>query len=69
MEVSEETLLDEIRAAPPKKRDAILSYAYFVLHGEPLFLGGKSATEYVPFADYDELDDFLEFHQREVGVL
>jgi hypothetical protein len=67
--MSEETLLDEIRAAPLPKRDAILSYAYFVLHGESLFQNDHAAVAYVPFAHSGELDEFLEFHQRETGVL
>jgi hypothetical protein len=63
--MSEDALLDEIKSAPPEKRNAILSYAYFVLHGEPLFAQTKETVKYAPFMNYREVDDFLEFHQRE----
>jgi hypothetical protein len=67
--MSEDVLLDEIRVAPPEKRSAILSYAYFVLHGESLFVQAEGTAEYVPFANYREVDDFLEFHQCQTGVI
>ncbi|MDR1015402.1 MAG: hypothetical protein LBL86_10565 [Coriobacteriales bacterium] len=62
----EDLLLDEIKSAPPEKRNAILSYAYFVLHGESLFAQTEGTVRYVPFMSYNEVDDFLEFHQREM---
>jgi hypothetical protein len=65
----EDVLLDEIKFASPEKRNAILSYAYFVLHGESLFSQTEEAVDYVPFMNYQEVDDFLEFHQREIGVI
>jgi hypothetical protein len=68
-EMSEDALLDEIRVASPEKRNAILSYAYFVLYGESLFVQTKGTVEYVPFENYREVDDFLEFHQRQTGVI
>jgi hypothetical protein len=67
--MSEEMLLDEIKNAPPEKREAILSYAYFVLHGEDVFLQHQDDIRYIPFINYQEVDDFLEFHQQQIGVI
>jgi hypothetical protein len=67
--MTEEMLLEEIRVAAPEKRDTILSYAYFVLHGKSAFSNISDGIPYVPFTSYSEVDDFLEFHQRQTGVI
>jgi hypothetical protein len=67
--MQENALLDEIKDASPEKRDAILSYAYFVLHGSAFFSEDNAAVQYIPFLNYSEVDDFLEFHQRQTGAI
>jgi hypothetical protein len=67
--MTEEMLLAEIQAAPQEKRDTILSYAYFVLHGDAIFSNADDGVPYVPFTNYDDVDDFLEFHQRQTAAL
>ena len=66
--MTEEMLLEEIKYASPEKRETILSYAYFVLHGESTFTTNDT-VRYVPFANVSEVDSFLEFHQQQTGIL
>lgn len=56
-----EELLNEIKAASPQKRDAILSHAYFVLHGELTF--DKPDTATCPISDYRQ-ELFIQSAQR-----
>jgi len=69
MALLEEALLEEIRQASPKKREAILSHACYVPYVEDAVSEGLGEGGFVPFENYQEVDDFLEYHQRHAGVI